>query len=368
MNTYISSNRTVRLFTLLILFCVSFSACSDNPASDSEPFELVNVLVVNEGNWSDGNGEITSYNPESQQAFQNRFEQVNQRPLAGIIQSATFYENRLFLVTNNSDKLEIADAASLESIATLYFDGEDEIAMTPSSFIPVSETKGYMTGLYSNKAVVVDLENYTVGETEIPVGSNPRDAEVIGTHLFIANGGFGNDKTLTVINTVTDEAESTIEVGSGPIRLISDQIGRLWVVSNGYQAYDEDWNRDPENDLPGRVDVVDGATAQVIQTIETGGSPLSIALHEAAGVAWVVNTDAVQEIDMNSYEVTDTALIPRRFNGIGFSNVENLFYLADSRGYTDPGQAIFYNLEGAAVDSFPAGIAPREFLFQVELN
>lgn len=368
MHTYTSTNRTVHLFTLLVLLCVGFSACSDNPASGSEPFELVNVLVMNEGNFSDPDGEFTSFNPDTRQVVQNRFEQVNGRELGGIIQSASFYDNRLFFITNNSDKLEISNAASLESIATLYFDGEDAIAMTPSAFIPVSETKGYVAGLYSNKAVVVNLENYTVGETEIPTGSNPRDAEVIGNRLFIANGGFGNDQTLTVINTVTDEVESTIEVGPGPIRLVSDQVGRLWVVSNGYQAYNEDWSRDPDNDLPGRVDVVDGATAQVIQTIETGGFPLSITLHEAAGVAWLVNTDAVQEIDMNSYEVTDTALIPRSFNGIGFSHAENLFYLADSRGYAQSGQAILYNLEGTAVDSFPAGIAPREFLFRVELN
>ncbi len=358
------TNYTCLLIAGIVLTICSFTACNNDPVSNLQDEEIVSLLVANEGNWSDGNGSITSYDPESGQAVQEKFEQVNGRPLAAIIQSVVLSGDRLFIIANNTDKIEVTDAQTLESLGTITFDND----LTPAGFALFTESKGYISDLYNHSVAVVDLESYEVAETRIDVGNNPQAMVVAGNRLYVANNGFGEDNTVSVINTGTDEVTATIETGAGPVQLSPDNQGRIWVVSNGKKAYDEDWNRDPENDVHGQIDVLNGTTEEVIATIETGGFPRALALSEETGRGWVVNEEAVQLIDLNNYELLDEAFIDRSFNGIGLSPVENRLYLAHSRGFTQAGQAITYDLEGAAVDSFQTGIAPKEFLFRVEEN
>lgn len=363
---YINNKKTNDLLIISLVMLFSITACGDDPLSNEPEAEIINLLVANEGNWSDGNGSITSYNPETGQVIQEKFQQVNARPLAGIIQSTVWSGDRLFIAANNRDKIEVANEETLESIATIHLD--ESPALTPSAFAFLNEQKGYVSGLYSNSVFAVDLENYTVDGNQIEVGSNPVDLLVAGSRLYVANSGFGNDNTVTVIDTNTDEVITTVTTGAGPIRLKADSEGRIWVVCSGLKAYDENWQRDPDHDIPGQIDILDISDHQITATIKTGGFPKSIALGEERGQAWVVNEEAVQLIDMNRYEVLDGAFIARSFNGIGLSTAEERLYLAQSRGYTQSGQAMIYNLEGAAVDSFQAGIAPMDFHFQVIEN
>jgi|GEM_PF-815297 len=352
------------LLTLTLLILFSATACSDDPVSNMQEEELLSILVINEGNFADSNGSITSYDPVTGQVIQNKFQQVNGRPIAGIIQTAVRSGERLFIVSNTSDKIEVADAVSMESIGTITFDN----GITPGGFALSDDSRGYVSDLFTNMVAVVDLENLETTETLIEVGDNPQEMLVVGNRLVVANNGFGNDNTVSIIDTETDQVTATLETGSGPLQLIPDRLDRIWVLSNGYRAYDENWNRDPDNDTPGRIDVIELSTEQITATIETGGFPKSFSVDLDLGLGWVVNENAVQLIDLNSFEVTDESFISRDFNGIGYSQSENRLYLAQSRGFTQAGQTIIYDLEGAAVDSFQVGIAPKDFLFRLELN
>ncbi|MEX2572944.1 MAG: YncE family protein [Balneolaceae bacterium] len=342
---------------LMTLFGVT--ACSDDPVSNLEDETPPGLLVINEGNFSEGDGSVTSYNPETGQAVQQKFQQVNGRPMAGIIQSASLSGDRLYIVANNTNKIEVVDPVSVESIATITFGG-----ISPVGFVEANGEKGYASSLPdfnseqpASYVYVVDLENYEVSDTRIEVGNSPHQMLAIGDRLYVANYGYGEDNTLSVIDMSTDEVMTTVTVGSGPIRMKADSDQRIWVVSNGNKPYN-----DPENNIPGQIDILDGNTSDVLETIETGGFPSAITLDETSGRAWVVNEEAVQQINMDTYEVTSDLFIDRSFNGIQYSPAEDRLYLAHSRGYTQSGQAIIYEPSGAAVDSFTVGYAPRDFL------
>ncbi len=345
----------------LMLLMTGMTACSDL-ISDTDDREIVTLLIANEGNFSDGNGSITGFDPDNGEIVQERFQKVNGRPLAGIIQSITVSGDRLFIVSNNINKIEKTYSETLESIATI--EAGEEFA--PAGFALSDNGKAYVSHLFDNAVYVVDMEEYRVTDVRIPTGNNPQEMLVYGNRLYVANNGFGMDNRITVIDTATDEVTGTLEVGAGPFAMHKDNEGRIWVVCSGNKAYDMDWNRDPDNDTFGRIDVLNAAGGDHIATVETGGFPKAIALDEASARAWVVNENAVQRVDMNTYELLDADYISRGFNGIGYSEVEELFYLAQSRGYTQNGQAIRYNPEGAAVDSFSTGIAPMDFVFHVE--
>ncbi len=363
--TYTHKTKTPELYLfitlILIIFTTGLTAC-DDPLSEDTGREVATLLVANEGNFSDGNGSITSFSPQSGELVQERFQQVNGRPLAGIIQSITVHDDRLYIVSNNINKIEVTHVETLESIATI----EMESDFAPAGFAVSPDGKGYVSHLNDGAVYVVDMEQFRVSDNRIATGQNPQEMRILDNRLYVVNNGFGYDNTITVIDTEHDQVADTWEVGAGPVTLKEDSENRLWVVSNGRKAYDEEWNRDPENDVNGRIDVWDAANSELLSTIETGGFPRAIALDETDARAWVVNEEAVQRIDMNSYALVEEAVIPRGFNGIGFSEVENLFYLAYSAGYTQSGRAIMYDRQGMVVDSFSTGIAPVDFHFMVD--
>lgn len=349
------------LLVALILTTLTLTSCSDSPTADHQTEEGPRVLIFNEGNFSDGSGSVTGYFPESGERITNRFRQVNDRPLMGSIQFVTYTPERLYIVTNAQNKVEIVDPVTFESLDTILM--PEESGITPVAVTEASPEKAYLSSLYDNSVYIIDLAAGEVTEKRIPVGSNPQQMHLSGSHLFVANSGFGSDQTVTVIDTETDEVAMTIPVGAGPTRLVADNDDRLWVVAGGYQAYDEEWQRDPDNDIPGRIDVIDAARAVPLAVVETGGYPKALALDATTGSAWVINDTAVQQIDMESYTVSDSLFIPRSFSAIGFSPEERLLYFAENRGYVQDGQVLISDLQGAPVDSFRVGIAPRDLLF-----
>lgn len=346
------NNQTILyIFTALFLFV----SCSDS-SNEPQPPQLASVYVMNEGNFSDANGSVTSYNPQTGNSLQQVFEKVNDRPLAGIIQAAAVIGERMFIVLNSADKIEVVDARSFTSIGTI------ELSKTPAAIIPAGDEKAYVSNLYANSLSIVDLERLRTTGTIIPVGSNPQAMARVGNYVYVANNGFGNANTISVIDTQTDAVKTTLAVGHGPVDLTVDQANRVWVVCNGLIAYDENYNRAPEDDLPGSVHVINGETAALAGVIQTGGHPSDLALNEQSGQGYLLN-DGIWIIDLNRMDMETTPLSTRDFNAIAYSPYSNLIYAGQSRGFTQRGQAIRYEPEGTAVDSFTVGIAPREFKF-----
>lgn len=343
--------------SIFYLLCTTFLliSCSDG-GNDPEPAQIASVYVTNEGNFSDANGSITSFDPQTGNTIQQVFEKTNDRPLAGIIQSATVIGDRMFIVLNGADKIEVVDAQSFTSIKTM------ELGNTPVAITPAGDGKAYVSNLYANSVSVIDLENLTETGTTIPVGRNPQAMAKVGDYVYVANNGFGNDNTISVINTQTGTVETTLTVGNGPTDLVVDQANRVWVVCNGLIAYDENFNRDPENDIPGSVYVINGENATNAGSIPTGGHPSGLALSEQTGRGYLLN-NGIQIIDLNSMEMEAEPFSDRKFSAIAYSPDNQLLYVGQSNGYVQSGQAIRYELDGTAVDSFMVGIAPREFEF-----
>lgn len=350
-----------RLLHSLSLLVATFlvSSCMDG-GNSPDPLELSSVYVTNEGNFSDSDGSLTSYDPESGSTLNNAFESANGRPLAGIVQSAKIAGEHMFIVLNSADKIEVVKTESLESVATI------ELSTTPTDFEVINEETGYVSNLYDESITVVDLENYEETGKRISVGSQPWSILRMNNRVYVANKGAGDGHAISVINSSDHTVEHTIEVGAGPQEIRVDVDGRLWVVCNGLTAYDENWERDPANDKPGSVYVIDGSSATVTDSIETGGHPSGIALDNDHAKAYLLNEgEGISVIDMNTLSLEKEPFTSRSFSAIGYLPSQERLYVGDSRGYGQAGQALIYDLQGAAVDSFNAGIVPNGFHFTV---
>lgn len=343
------------LFSFLALLIVS---CSDNNDAEPDPLEFSSVHVTNEGNFNDSNGSITSFNPEEGSSVQNAFEDENGRPMAGIIQDSKIADGRLYVVSNNEDKIEVLDAESLESIDTIT------LSDTPADIEVIDEETAYVTYLFSGTVGVIDLNEMEATDETIEVGMQPRDIIYFNEQLFVANNGSGDDSTVSVIDPESDEVVNTMEVGAGPNQIVADDAGRLWVVCSGKVAYDDNGDRDPDNDIPGSLHVLDGTDESSIEVIETGGHPSELTLDLQNGIGFLLDEE-VYPVDLNEIEVGESPVISRNLNAIEYFPEQQVIYGGVSNGYSQDGKALLFDIEGTAVDSFSTGIAPNGFEFVV---
>lgn len=353
---------------LLYLFAITIFAvsCGDDNSTNPEPdpLETTSVYITNEGNFSDGNGSVTSYDPADGSTLQNAFEDANDRPLAGIIQSAHVVDDHMYLVINSENKIEVVDKESMESIGTI------EMSISPTAIEVIDEETAFVTTLdyesQVDEVIVVDLSTMEETDQRISVGNSPRDIAAVGDWVYVTNNGDGYDNTISVINPSTSEVEQTLEVGTGPSQMIVDNEDRIWVVCNGRVSYD-----DSTEEVPGSIYLLDGQNGEILNSMEsddiapTAGQKYRLALDSENGQGYLLN-NGVSTIDMNDVTLSDDKLIDRAFNSIGYFGPEQLIYLGQSNGYSQSGQTLLYDIEGAAVDSFSVGIAPNGFHFVSE--
>src|SRR5699024_2759400 len=287
-------------YTLLILLLAFVTAsCSDGVGNKPNRIETVSVYALSEGNFSDSNGGITSYDPGTGKTIKEAFKNKNDRPFAGIIQGADVFDNRLYIAANMANKIEIVDRQSLESIKTISL--ED----APIS-IGVLDNKTALVGMLDDTVAVLDLaEGELTSQTVEGEYNSPRDIVSVGDKAYITNNGFGNANTVSVVDINSYELIDTITVGAAPTEMIVDGENRIWVSCNGKASFDG-----TSVEEPGSLYIIDGNSGQVITSITEGiaadgaGYTYRLALDEEHAEAYLIN-NGVSVIDMNSYEIKE---------------------------------------------------------------
>ncbi|HYW35477.1 MAG TPA: DUF5074 domain-containing protein [Balneolaceae bacterium] len=350
----------------VILATFIISGCSNNSTGNKSLLPTTgSVYVTNAGNFSQSNGSITSFDAQTGKTDTVAFKLVNKRPFAGLIQSARIFGNKFYIVSNRTDKIEVTDAKTLESLATI------SMADSPTAFQKVSDSKAYATTLNNNTLVdsvsIINLSSNEETDQRIAVGNQPSDIVKVNSKVFVSNAGGvqpnSADSTISVINTNTDAVEDTITVGYDPVQMAVDGLNRIWVVCHGLVAYDKNYNRLPNKDEPGGIYVINPRQGKVIYSKTLKQRPSQIALDKQDSRAYLLLTDKVETINMKTFNIRNASFINRKFNVIDYSPNERMLYLAYRNGYVQRGEAVRYDLKGTAVDSFKTGYAPIGFHF-----
>jgi YVTN family beta-propeller protein len=346
------SLKTGRWYIICTLI-IALTACSDD--KDNGP-AVSGIFVANEGNFGQGNASITSYNAEENELTQQAFEATNGRPLGDVANSITRIDDRLYIVVNNSHKIEVVDPEDLTSIGTISIPDD----ASPRSIVKAREGVAYVTNLYGNSVSVVNLEDQEVIK-EIAVGENPEGIAVANGKAYVANSGLGSGKTLSVIDATSDQLLETKEVGDNPTDIVVDAADRIWVLCTG--AYN-DFN-DPNDDTPGYLYVINSGTGTVAETIELGGHPSDLVISNREGKVFVLNT-SIQIIRTSDLNIETTWTLDRSLYALGISDADDTYlYGTDPKNYAQQGLAIKYDMEGVPVDSFATGIIPGSFYIDV---
>lgn len=331
---------------LLILFLIitfGIMGCSDSNDADELDF---NVLVLNQGQFGNGNASITAWNTSTSEGEQEYFRQNTNRPLGDVAQSARIIEDDLVIVVNNSHKLEIVDPVTFESKQTVSF--EDG---TSPRYVQEAGDLIFVT-TFSDDVLVLNSDYEVIERLEI--GARTEGIGLVDNRIIVAESFFADFSSashLSVINTSTFEVEERIELRSGPSAVFVDSESKIWVTTSG------DFGEDN-----GAVYVLDGTTFEQIEVIELGSSAGAFTVSEAQGMAFISGGGQVRSIDLTTYELGEVT-IEKGYYGLGFRIQDGQLFAADAKDFTQAGSVSVYDLTGSKIEEFDTGIAPGAFFF-----
>ena len=357
-----------KFFMLALAGCTFLVSCENDDDLNGVPEEeqgeySSGIIVLNEGVFGSGNSSVAFVDEDAGTVSDSIFYKANSEAALGdVAQSIAFHEDYAFIVVNVSNKVEVVDRNTFESIATI------ESGLVNPRYIAFSGEQAYVSNWGDGNdpdddyIAVINTETFSI-EENIGVKNGPEKLLADDDRIYVAHeGGYtatDNDK-ISVINTTTNVVEEIITVGDNPVSLEIDN-GVLWVAASGYPY--------APNETAGRILTIDLATYEVLQEFEFPNAtdhPRNLELEN--GLVYFTLGNSVYAFDQNEENLPESeVLVMEEVQILGGLEVENSRIYATSRNssYTGTGDLFIYNFaDGSLLESYEVGINPNEVHLQ----
>lgn len=342
------------LIKSIFIFLLAVS-CSKDPGFHGEDYVLGGgVFILNEGNFRGGNGSLSFYSYDSSKIFNDIFYSANKRPLGDVPNSMIINEEKAYIVVNNSGKIEVINHSTLQSITTI--DG----LISPRNIAVINSSKAYVTSLYSDSVVIIDLHNNSVSGY-INIRRSSEAITVTGNKAYVSNWMGGNE--IMVINTLNNNVVDSIEVGYEPESMVIDRTGTLWVLCDG------GWSGDNFAKLVEISIFTDEVEKEyVFPTLEAFPSCLKI---NSFGQTLYYLDNGVRVMDINAEKLPASTFISddgASFYKIAINPSNGDIFVTDAVDYTQQGYLLLYKNDGTLVSKERADIIPGSMYFKLRYN
>ena len=336
--------------TFLLTSCSQDDDVTILPLGDYEN----GFLITNEGPFQNGSGTISFVSDNYEVVNHQIFNQVNSSDLGNIVQSMGFNNDIAYVIVNNSQKIEVVNRFTFESIASIT-----EGLNNPRYFVS-SGGNGYVSNWgdpFDNNddfIAVIDLATNTVTST-IPVAFGPEKLVIANNDLYVAHqGGYGQNNILSVIDVSANILESTIEVGDVPNSIVVSN-NDIWVLCGGNPAF-------TGNETNGRLVKVETSDNTVIQSFDflITNHPKSLTID---GSNLIYNLDGeVFSKEENSVSLPTTNIITGSFYAMTAN--DGKLYATDAGDFASNGTLKIFDLStNSEIITIATGIIPGGVYF-----
>lgn len=350
-----------RFLSILILSILLFSCTKtdEDPIPSGQNSDT--VFVLNEGAFGAGNAEVSLYFPNSKKIRNNVFFSTNGRILGDVLQSAVRNNDRIYFVLNNSGKIEIANSSSMLQLGAITG------LKLPRYIKFISNNLAWVSCWGDGGCILkVDVSTKQIIDS-VKTGSGPEEIIYISNRVFVANsGGFVDDSTITVVNSLTGNLEQTITVGDNPISMVVDANGKIWVLCKGKVIYDANWNIIGHSSS--KLVMLNPNNLQIEKTITlfTNQHPSRLQINPALTLLYIGSGYGFQGIykhGINDQTFVSSPIISASYYGFNVSPKNGTLYCSKAPNFSSNGKLEVFAPSGELLDIQTAGIGPNSIIF-----
>ena len=344
-----------KLFFALLLALPFLVSCEkENNEQQEQPGSLFSgngVFVINEGNFMGGNGSLSFYSYDSLKIYNNLFETTNGRPLGDVPNSMLISGDKIYIVVNNSGKIEVVEKETLKSITTISG------LNSPSEIVATINAKAYITSMYDNSIAILDMENDVISGY-IDIRRSSQSIVVQNNKAYIANefsADWSSGNEIMVINTETDRVIDSIVVAAEPQSMVVGSDNNIWVLCNG------GWQREYNAELIAINSTTDEITKRIVFPSKEA-SPTCLRIDGAYSTLYFLES-GVKKMSITDDEIPADTFIDGYFYNLGINPNNGDVFVTDAVDFQQKGRLSIYNREGILLSDMLAGIIPSKLYF-----
>lgn len=231
-----------KLLFLLLLCGALCTACNDNDGPSYNPdynIGKTGIYVLNEGNYGSNKASVDFFNADSGKYYRDVYTSANPDLSAGlgdVGNDIQVYGSKLYIVVNQSHKVEVCDARTCKRIGQVNIPSPRNICFCGNRAYVSSYVSEEVTDI-GTKGSVYELDTASLNITRTTtVGYNPEELLCVKGALYVINsGGYlypKYDSTLMVVNLDSFKVQATVKVCPDPQKLRADRYGQLWIAGN----------------------------------------------------------------------------------------------------------------------------------------
>jgi DNA-binding beta-propeller fold protein YncE len=337
-----------KISALLSLLIIAYSCKKDKDSDSITPFaaDSAGVYISNEGKFQAGNASVSYFNPSAGLVYEDVYTQTHHKPLGDICQSLKLINGKIYLVVNNSGKIEVCDAYTMNPVKTITG------LTSPRYILQVKNNKAYVSDLYSKNISIINLDNIDVSGT-ISIAAGTEQMTMKNSLVYITNV---STEYLYIVDGNIDLLSDSIHVSVGGSSIVQDMNGKLWVMCTG------DFMT-----MNAALYKINPVTKTIESTFAfpAGDYPSRLTINPAGDSLYYIN-GGIFKMSISDNNLPTTAWINppgSSFYGISIDKKSNIIYATDAIDFSQKGMVYRYTFGGNLIDNFKAGIVPGDFLF-----
>lgn len=341
--------KTKQLILGLFAAALTFTSCTDDEGVNFQPVPLGayqnGILVVNQGTWNQGDASVSFVSDNFSDSENGVFNNVNNSPLGDVGQSIAFYNDLAYIIVNNSQKIEVVNRYTFESVSTI------NVGLDNPRYMAFANGKGYVTNWGTGAAAdddfiaVIDLSNNTVSST-IAVTEGPEQIITLNNNLYISHkGGYSHKNTISVINTA-DNSISTITVGDVPDEMVLDATNNIWVLCEGIPAW-------TGNETGAKLIKINTSDNTIATTLDFGATDHPTVIAQKSGKLYYHLDNEIYKMDETDTTLPTTSVISQALTEGDLAIKDDKLYGTRADYLTGDSELVVYDLsDNSLIDTF----------------
>ena len=207
------------LWSVVVGATLSLTACMKWDYGDAvEDFNATGagLFITNEGNFQYGNASLSYYDPETKQVQNEVFFRANGMKLGDVAQSMTIYDNKGWVVVNNSHVIFAIDLNTFKEVGRIT-------GFTSPRYIHfLSDEKAYVTQIWDPRIYIVNPKTYQITgyvETDMDFETGSTE-QMVQYDKYVFTNCWSYQNRILVIDTETDKVCDQITVVIQPTSLV----------------------------------------------------------------------------------------------------------------------------------------------------